>query len=1107
MSDLQIFLFGGFRLIYQGKLITTIAQARLQALLAYLLLNRYSPQPRQLISYLFWPDSAESQARTNLRQLIHYAQRALPAANHYLQIEKHSIQWRVDADFTFDVAEFEQNITLAKQARREGKFAEAQSKLESAVQLYQGDLLTGCYDDWILSERERLRQTYSTTLEQLIDILEGQHNYHTAVVYAEALLRHDPLRETTYQQLMWLHALNGDRASALRIYHNCVTVLGRELGVKPSLETWEAYQRLLNVQAPVLIEREQKISSRVQPTLIGRHREWSMVQSAWRHAADGHSGLVLISGEAGIGKTRLAEEFLEWAGHQGASIGKTRSYAAEGQLAYAPATELLRAEPFRRGLSSLDPVWVTELARLMPELLEERQDVIKPEPIAGDWQRKHLFEALARAVDTVKEPLLLLFDDLQWCDRDTLEWLHYLLHSREGSRLLIIGVARSEEVDEVHPLVPLLLDLRNREQFTNIELGPLDKSDTTVLAEQVVGKQINPAGSHRLYLQSEGNPLFVVEIVRAQLGSNDEEGAFELVEAHHSDVRLDPTFHLRWRSNANLPAKVYAVIQTRLSQLSPSVRELARLAATIGRAFSIELLSLASELDDEALVQGLDELWRRRIVREQDSLHYDFSHDLIREVAYTETSPARRRLHHRRVATALEHLYSANLDEVSSQVAAHYERAGSAEKAIGYYQRAAKVAQGTFSSAEVIHLLESALALLPLLPVTQEKKQIELDILITLGTAHMLFKGYGHSDVERTFQRAWNMVYTLEKSKHRIPVLAGLWLCYHIRRDMLQQMDWAGKLEHELQNGPDEIFLPVIYFALTGTAYFQGNFIAANQYGDKGIALSQTQERDPQSSVFGYEPRTALMAYSAFNLWMLGYPDQAQRRMQQTLTEAEHSNHPGNTLLFMCQDLILRLFYGNVSSIMQQAEKITNYANQEMIPYWVALVQIIHGWALVQRGQIEPGIEEQRQGLAAWQAMEAGMGLTLYLLLLAESCMVSRKFDEGLDAVAKALAIVHAGQEGLVEAELHRCQGELILAKRGGELEAEACFQQALETARRQHARSYELRAATSLSRLWQQQGKRAEAYQILADVYNWFTEGYETADLQQAQAQLKSLT
>lgn len=953
LPGLQIQLFGGFRLTYEGKLVTTFAQARLQVLLAYLLLHRHSPQPREMIAYLFWPDSSESQARTNLRQLLHHLQRALPAAGRYLQIEKKTIQWRAEAAYTLDVADFEQDLLQAERARLEGQLAEARRRLESAVELYQGDLLPACYDDWVLPERERLRQSYFSALDQLIALLEAQHDYRASIIYAEALLRQDPLREITYQQLMRLHALNGDRASALRVYHTCVSVLDRELGVKPSSETQNAYRDLLKVETSAA-EREQKLFSSVQPALIGRQKEWSIFQNAWMHAIDRHPGLVLISGEAGIGKTRLGEEFLEWVDRQGGSTGKTRSYAAEGKLSYAPVTELLRAEPFRVGLSSLDPVWLTELAHLMPELLAERSDLPKPEPITSGWQRRHLFEALARAIGTVQEPLLLLFDDLQWCDRDTLEWLHYLLHFRGEARLLIIGVARSEEIDESHPLVPLLMDLRNREQITEIELGSLDKNDTIRLAEQVAGKHIDPERASQLYLQSEGNPLFVVEMISAEKNQYGEGRVASGVKETLLDKKRTTALHPHRGTRTSLPSRVYTVIQTRLQQLSPTGRALAGLAATIGRSFSIEILSLASEMDDEALVLGMDELWRRQIVREQNNLFYDFSHDLIREVAYAEISPARRRLLHRRVARALEQIHAANLDEASSQIAVHYEQAGLAEQAVGYYQRAAKVARSTFSNAEVIYHMNSALALLPGLPQNQERKHTELSILLTLGEAYMLSQGYGYPDAERVLLQAWRVLQTLDRYPHTVSVLAGLWVCYYVRGDMPQEIVWAEKMKLEMQRGMDESFLPHVYFALIGTAFSQGDFLAAKHYGESQFSEFNVQKRR-QPFLFGYDPDIAIMAYWGNSLWMLGYSDQARAIMHQAVALSANTNHPGNILLSLSFQLVLHQWCGEVALTLDQAGRTITYAIEKLIPYWIAHGHIFHGWALAQKGQADQG--------------------------------------------------------------------------------------------------------------------------------------------------------
>ncbi|MGE5603977.1 MAG: ATP-binding protein, partial [Nitrososphaerales archaeon] len=767
---LHVHLLGGFRLLQEGKLLTAFAQDRLQALLAYLLLHRHTPLPRQFLAFLFWPDSSEAQARTNLRQLLHHLQRALPEADHYLQVENQTLQWRPEAVFTLDVAEFERDAIGAEEATREGRHTVTRKMLESAVQRYQGDLLPGCYDEWIFPERERLSQMYFSALEQLVSLAEAQRDYRGAIAYAEQLLRRDSLRETTYQHLMRLHGLNGDRARGLQIYHLCVTTLERELGVDPSAETRQGYFKLLSRQAPEIAKPARRRISSARSALVGRQVEWNELQAAWRDSTTGHARLVIISGEAGIGKTRLAEEFLEWAGQEGASTAKARSYSAEGQLVYAPVTELLRADLFRGALSSLAPVWLIELARLMPELLEGEADIGKPEPITSSWQRKHLFEALARAIKTARESLVLLFDDLQWCDQDTVEWLHYLLRVSAESRLLVIGTVRVEEIDGGHRLSPILLDTRSRDQLTEIELGPLGKGDATLLAQQIAGEQIGADEAARLYLQSEGNPLFLVEMVRAANGQVASGRATGAAQVARTDSVTQP------RPSIDLPSRVYGLMQARLGQLSPAARELAGLAATIGRVFSIDVLSLASGMDDEALVRGLDELWRRRIVREQGGPCYDFSHDLIREVAYLEMSAARRGLLHRRVARALEQLHATNLDEVSSQVAAHFGQAGLAREAIAYYQRAIQVAQATFSNAEIIRLAETALSLLPPLPGGREKNESELRILISLATAHMLSKGYGHPSVEQTLLRAWELIQALEGSAHTIPVLAGIWL-------------------------------------------------------------------------------------------------------------------------------------------------------------------------------------------------------------------------------------------------------------------------------------------------------------------------------------------
>lgn len=693
---LNVSLLGDFCIRHNETPVTDVDTPRLQSLLAYLLLHRGSPQPRAHLAFLFWPDTTEAQARTNLRNLLHHLRHALPEAESYIDARVQTLQWRSDTPFFLDVADFETALDQTEQAIRAGNTAAVREVLERAVTLYKGDLLPSCYDDWIIPQREELRRAYLCTSERLVRLLEEQRDYPAAIRYAQRLLQHDPVHEATHRRLIRLHALNGDRAGALRVYHTCTTALRRELDVEPSAATREAYEQLLGAEPRSFPATP--AATAFYP-LVGRENEWWQMLQVWRAVAGGREPhVVMLCGEAGIGKTRLAEELVQWAARQGITSAYARCYAAEGQLAYAPVTAWLRSHP----LASLEDIWLAEVARLLPEVLVQRPDLPRPVALTETWQRQRLFEALSRAILSNTQPLLLTIDDLQWCDRDTLQWLHFLLRFDPSARLLVVGTYRPEEIGQEHPLALSLPALRLEGQVTEVELGPLDEAATRTLARRVAGVEISTTTAQLLYRETEGNPLFIVETMRAGLPVDDA----RLVAGAARELPHDPL-----PSSTGLPSKVQAVLQARLAQLSASARELAEVAATIGREFNLELLREVSSRDEESLVRELDEMWRKRIVQEHGTGAYDFCHDKLREVAYASMSAARRRLLHRHVAEALEALHAAELGPVSHQVAAHYERAGLPEQAAPYYLGAAEVARQVFSNEEAIALLRRGLAL------------------------------------------------------------------------------------------------------------------------------------------------------------------------------------------------------------------------------------------------------------------------------------------------------------------------------------------------------------------------------------------------------------
>ncbi len=688
-AELRLQMLGQFDLTYDGVRLSAVNTPRLQALLTYLVLHRHAPQARRHLAFLFWPDSTEAQARTNLRHLIHELLHALPDAERFLCTDTHTVQWRPEGPYRLDVAEFD---ALSG--------SDQEADLRRAAGLYGGDLLPGCYDDWIVPERERLRCAYATALERLAALAEDRGDMPAAIAYARRLVEHDPSHEPAYRSLMRLHALNGDRATALHVYHTCVTVLRRELGVPPDGVTRRLHEQLLNADAAAAPVPVRPVAATFP--LVGRAAEWAQLQAAWRSAAEGRPQMALIVGEAGIGKTRLAEELETWAARLGIVTASARGYAAEGALPYAPVAAWLRARP----LPPLEPVWLTELARLLPELLTTQPALRAPEPLHQAWQHNRLFEALARGVLCCQRPRVLVLNDLHWCDGDTVEWLHYLLRFEPGPPLLIVTTLCLGE-SWTPELTALLAALRRDGLLTEIELGPLDAGATAALVGHVTGRPLDAGLADLLFQGSEGNPLFVVEMAQAGLAQSDAGGRERQTAAHAQAMTAAPQ---------PLPAKVRQVIERRLDQLSPAGRELAELAATIGRQFDFDVLSAAAELGEAALVQSLDELWQRRIIREQGGGGYDFSHDKIRETAYNGVSQARRRLLHRRVAQALTKLHPEDLDAVSGQIGRHYELAGLPAPAVAHYRRAAEASERVYANADAILHYRRALILLANLP-------------------------------------------------------------------------------------------------------------------------------------------------------------------------------------------------------------------------------------------------------------------------------------------------------------------------------------------------------------------------------------------------------
>src|SRR5579871_4918749 len=430
---MRISLFGNLRITSAGRPVTAINSNRLHSLIAYLILHGDSLQPRERLAFTLWPASSESQARTNLRQLLYHLKRALPAECTALDTDSFAVQWRQDASCTVDTVDFQTAIAEAAAARAQNDRGREIQALTAAADVYEDDLLPALYDDWLAPIREDYRKRIAAALHRLAALLEEQHDHAAAIPLAERLVALDPLAEANHQLLIRLHDANHDRAAALRAYHQCMRVLRREMGVEPGPATRDLFDRILKSVPEA--SRAAKPTSQLEKVraLVGRADEWRQLADAWQAAVDDGPRVVIISGEPGIGKTRLADELYQSCVRHGHAVARSRCYAGQGQVSYAPIAEWLRSDAIRASWNNLAPPQLAELARLVPEIWDQfpalHHSPDQPARPAESWQRLHFYESLHGVFAKSRKPLLLFLDDMQWCDADSLEWLHALLTS------------------------------------------------------------------------------------------------------------------------------------------------------------------------------------------------------------------------------------------------------------------------------------------------------------------------------------------------------------------------------------------------------------------------------------------------------------------------------------------------------------------------------------------------------------------------------------------------------------------------------------------------------------------------------------------------------
>ena len=833
---------------------------------------------------------------------------------------------------------------------------------------------------------------------------------------------------------------------------------------------------------------------------VGREQELGLLVSRWTLAHDAGQ-VVLLSGEPGIGKSRLVQALREHVVRDAHARWECRCSPYHQQSALRPWIEMAErglefaqgddpAERLQKIEASLARFGLTdqETIDLWATLLSvPRADDHPPLAMTPRQLRQKTFDAIARLLfsTAAQTPVLLVVEDLHWADPSSLQLLGILIDQVPTAQVLILLTARPE----------FRAPWGSRSHATLTALGRLSRPKTREMIEQLMGERSLPEQVlDQLAARSDGVPLFAEELTKTVLEA--------VALSGDERARTLP-------GSLSVPVTLQDSLMARLDRLGEA-KAVAQLGATIGRQFSYRLLAAVSPLDEASLERELARLVDAELLYPRGlapNATYVFKHALIQQTAYESLLRSTRSQHHRRIAGVLVERFPEIVETQPELLAQHCTAAGMAAEAVGYWRRAGLGAIQRSANLEAVHHLERALEALSGLPESREREQTEIGLLTALGPALQAVRGWSAPEVKRTYERARDLCSRAEEAPELFTALWGLWLC-HVSLGELQTCRELGEQLMSLaERQPDPGLVMQAHHMLGPTVLFLGPLTSARSHFEAAIALYDRERHRSHASLYGgHDPCVCCSALGAFAHWLLGAPDLALRRSREAIALAQELKHPASQAHALSYAAMLHQLRGEPEAAREVADHGLTLSTEHDLVVHQRFTRFVRGWAAARSGLRDEGLTEMHE---AWSALKAAnfKGFVPHFAgMIAEVCDDEDRLEQGLAAVAEGLAMVEETGDCYYEAELHRLRGELVLLqdRARGFKQAEACFERALEIARTQEARSWELRAAMSLARLWEGRERQVEALRRLAEVYATFTEGFDTADLRDARALLE---
>ncbi len=839
---------------------------------------------------------------------------------------------------------------------------------------------------------------------------------------------------------------------------------------------------------------------------VGRTGEMEQLVQALDHAKAGHGQVVAVVGEPGVGKSRLYYEFAHSHRVQDCLVIESMSVSYGKAAAYLPVIELLKGyfriegrddarmvrEKVTGRLLSLDRTLEPFMAAFL-WLLDVAADDPQWERLDPPQRRQQTLDGVKRLLlrESQIQPLVVLFEDLHWIDAETQALVDALVESLPAARVLLLANYRPEYQHT----------WGSKTYYRQLRIDPLPAASAHELLDALLGDDatVQPLKAVLVH-RTEGTPFFLEESVRMLVET-------KVLVGDRGGYRLQ-----RPLSTIEVPATVKALLAARIDRLQAEEKAVLQAASVIGTDVPFGLLQAIAGLPDEQLRHHLVQLQAAEFLYETNlfpELEHTFKHALTHEVAYGTLLGDRRRTLHARIVEAIERLYADRLGEQVEQLAHHAARGEVWEKAVAYLHEAGAKASRRSTNVEAITHFTRGLELVGRLSPGPEQMRRELRLLLALGPALQATRGFGVPEVERTYSRARDLCRQLGEPPELFQALWGLWLHTMGRGRFGEGRRVCGELLALAERLGDRALLLEAHHAMSPSTLWVGDPAGTRRHGEQGMALyDREQDRSLAFLYGGHDADVCCRMHSGLALWFLGYPRAAVERSRAGMALATELAHVGTVVNALPFAGMLHQLRGDVDATREVGESLIALSTEHGFQQWLAFGRILEGWVQTQEGHGETPIARLRGDIAAYRATGNDLYWPYFLWLLASTQLQHGETAEGLDTVATALGIADETGSPVLEADLYRLRGELLLARDPvAAPDAEIAFRQAIDIARRQGTKSWELRAASSLSRLWQRQGKREDARRLLADVYGWFTEGFDTADLKDAKTLLDAVS